>query len=109
MILNGSYGSEPTPVEAHRHGGITDVILRTDIKRVETETEEEPATEWRCKEVQLRLPGSISEEEATEQFFALWKRGETGEEPKTVTLEERVTAAEAALLAIMDMGVNLDG
>lgn len=108
MILNGIYGSEPAAVEVHRHSGITDVILRTDIDAVEVESEGETATEWHCQEVQLRLPGSMSAEEVTAQFDELWRRGETGEEPKTATLEERVTAAEAALLAIMDMGVGID-
>lgn len=109
MILNGIYGSEPAAVEVHRHSGATDVILRTDIEAEEVESEEETATEWHCREVQLRLPGSTSAEEVTAQFDELWRRGATGEEHKTVTLEERVTAAEAALLAIMDMGVSLDG
>lgn len=86
-----TYLSKPLGVEVFPLGASTDVILRKNIEEITTED----GTVWKCEEVQRRVPGAMTLEQAREQFDALWDSAEEGEQSDSV--ETRVADLEAAI------------
>lgn len=89
-----SYAKQPLDVEVFPIGEYTDIILRRNIKEIMSEATEgqEAQTIWRCEEVQRRVSGAVTLEQAREQFDALWDGTAQAD-----SVEARVAELEAAI------------
>lgn len=115
-----SYLSQPQAVEVHTFDGVTDLILRKDIKQVEKEEfqdeEKRTYTVWECEEVQYRHKGELKKEDVESKFDywvaiaegkkeidAINDQAKADSEP---SVEDRLDALESGLAELAEVMCN---
>lgn len=103
--MKTEYPYEPKTVEVFPIENLTDVILRKNVSQETVKRGEENLVIYTCDEVQVRKVGAITAQEVQDNFEVLWN-GATGQAGTQPTLEQRVSALEAAQLAMIDLEVG---
>ena len=105
--MKTEYPFSPEEIEIFDIGNQTDIILRKNIAKeaIKRGEDERESTVYICEEVQTRKKGTITKQEAMENFEVIWNEASKQEEDQP-TLEQRVSALEAAQIAMIDMEVK---
>jgi hypothetical protein len=118
--MKENYSKLPEAIEIHPlEDGKTDVILRKNIEEVpmaifSPEENNSEITIYQCDELQFRYSGEqeISTELIESDFDSWWEYAEnwtpTLNEDLQPSLEERVSACEESIMALIDTMFNID-
>lgn len=100
--MKESYVCRPPEVEAHSHGGGTDIILRKNIAEV---TDEE-GVRWECEERQMRSENDVRVEDVLHSFPAFWAIA-GGEKTPTQLQEEKISEMSECCHAAITAGIDI--
>ena len=98
MLMNSSFTNEPAKVMIEKHGSEAWIWLRRNIKEVEAED----GPQFECEEAFFKTGSSISEGDILSDFDTYFEFASTYiDNTKPVSLEERISDLEDAVLAMM--------